>query len=203
MDGAIPCAGAQPDGRHESGVEAGGAAGGAPDRGARRGGSGRSGKWIGTGSPSPSRSRHEGRADAGGVMTLDFTVSGVPIPQGSLRAFLVKGRPVVTADNRRDLGTWRQEIAAGARRAGAVVCEGPVEIMLTFRLPRPRSRPTRVRWPDRRPDLDKLTRAVLDALTGVAWRDDGQVVAIRAVKAYVDSMTAPTSGLSVSVTEAR
>lgn len=136
-------------------------------------------------------------------MTLDFTVYGVPIPQGSVRAFVVKGRAVVTADNRRDLGTWRQEIAAGARAAGAVPCEGPVEVMLTFRLPWPRSRPKRAQWPDKRPDLDKLVRAVLDALTGLAWHDDGQVVALRAVKAYANSRTDPTPGLSVTVTEPR
>jgi Holliday junction resolvase RusA-like endonuclease len=34
------------------------------------------------------------------------------------------------------------------------------------------------------PDLDKLIRAVLDGLTGVAYKDDGQVVKITAVKIY-------------------
>lgn len=136
-------------------------------------------------------------------MTLDFTVYGVPIPKGSMRAFVVKGRPVITSDNPRDLGTWLQEIAAGARAAGAVPCEGPVEVMLTFRLPRPRSRPKRAQWPDKRPDIDKLIRAVMDSLTGLVWHDDGQVVAIRAVKVYVHATTAPTPGVSVSVTEPR
>ena len=36
----------------------------------------------------------------------------------------------------------------------------------------------------RRPDLDKLQRAVLDALTGVLFSDDGQVVQLAAVKQY-------------------
>jgi Holliday junction resolvase RusA-like endonuclease len=43
------------------------------------------------------------------------------------------------------------------------------------------------------PDLDKLVRAVLDALTAVAYRDDGQVTRITATKEY------GTPGLSVSV----
>ena len=31
-------------------------------------------------------------------------------------------------------------------------------------------------WRSVRPDLDKLARAVLDALTGIVWVDDDQVV---------------------------
>jgi Holliday junction resolvase RusA-like endonuclease len=45
------------------------------------------------------------------------------------------------------------------------------------------------------PDLDKLIRAILDALTGVVWRDDGQVVDIVASKVYAD-----TPGVDVVIT---
>jgi crossover junction endodeoxyribonuclease RusA len=34
------------------------------------------------------------------------------------------------------------------------------------------------------PDLDKLVRAVLDGLTAIAYRDDGQVVRLTAAKQY-------------------
>jgi Holliday junction resolvase RusA-like endonuclease len=34
------------------------------------------------------------------------------------------------------------------------------------------------------PDLDKLIRAVLDAMTAIAYLDDGQVTEINAVKVY-------------------
>ena len=40
------------------------------------------------------------------------------------------------------------------------------------------------------PDLDKLIRAVLDGLTGVAYEDDGQVVQIEAQKLYGASVGA-------------
>ncbi len=63
--------------------------------------------------------------------------------------------------------------------------EGPVGIDLHFGLPKPKSAPKKRRvWPDKRPDLDKLTRAVLDALTYVVYADDSQVVEIRATKDY-------------------
>ena len=35
-----------------------------------------------------------------------------------------------------------------------------------------------------KPDLDKLIRAVLDGLTGVAYVDDSQVILIQATKTY-------------------
>lgn len=38
--------------------------------------------------------------------------------------------------------------------------------------------------PSVKPDLDKLIRAVLDALTGIAYTDDSQVVRILAQKSY-------------------
>jgi crossover junction endodeoxyribonuclease RusA len=61
-----------------------------------------------------------------------------------------------------------------------------VAIELHFGLPKPKSAPKRRRvWPDKRPDLDKLIRAVLDALTQVIFADDSQVVEIRATKDYV------------------
>jgi Holliday junction resolvase RusA-like endonuclease len=40
-----------------------------------------------------------------------------------------------------------------------------------------------------RPDADKLGRALLDALTGMAYDDDGQVVALSIRKIYAERMT--------------
>lgn len=75
---------------------------------------------------------------------------------------------------------------------------GPVAVELTFRLARPAGhhgtgrnagqlRPSAPAWPACMPDLDKLARLVLDALVIAAvLGDDGQVVALRAVKHYAD-----------------
>lgn len=36
------------------------------------------------------------------------------------------------------------------------------------------------------PDIDKLVRAVMDSLTGIAYRDDAQVIILTASKVYAD-----------------
>jgi crossover junction endodeoxyribonuclease RusA len=129
-----------------------------------------------------------------------FVVRGVPVPQGSSRAFVGKGkngkpRAFVATEAHTDspLGSWRTAIAQEAREAmgDRPLLEGPLKVWLTFVFPRPASHflPANSRRPVRelradaptylctKPDLDKLLRAALDAMTGVVWRDDGQVAA--------------------------
>jgi Holliday junction resolvase RusA-like endonuclease len=124
---------------------------------------------------------------------IDFSVRGIPIPQGSMKAFVVNGKARLTSDNPKTDG-WREVVAWEARsaraRAGAnsIVFEAqePVEIEIEFYLP-PLAKPVKGRlFPSVLPDLDKLCRAIFDALTGVLWVDDGQVCILRAVKHYGD-----------------
>lgn len=119
---------------------------------------------------------------------LVFTAYGLPVPQGSTRAFVVKGRAVTTSAST-GLMPWRDTIASAARSAmaldGTALLDGPLFVAATFTLPRPASRPQRDRYPDRRPDLDKLARGLLDGLTGPVFRDDACVVALRCEKRYV------------------
>lgn len=116
---------------------------------------------------------------------ISFQVRGLPIPQGSTRAWVLHGKPVITS-TAKGLATWRRLVADVAQNyAPAEPWDGPVGIELHFGLPKPKSAPKRKRvWPDKRPDLDKLTRAVLDALTYVVFGDDSQVVEIQASKDY-------------------
>jgi len=125
---------------------------------------------------------------SGGLRTenaISFLVHGLPIPQGSTRAWVINGKPVITSAAK-GLSTWRRLVADVAQRyAPDEPWEGPVGIDLHFGIPKPKSAPKKRRvWPDKRPDLDKLTRSVLDALTYVVFADDSQVVEIRATKDY-------------------
>jgi crossover junction endodeoxyribonuclease RusA len=120
---------------------------------------------------------------------LNFTVYGVPQPQGSIRAFTPKGwkRPVLTSDNAK-VKPWRQEIAGTAlaimERDSIRRIERPAGVKVTayFYFPRPKSTKKSVEHKTTKPDIDKLTRALHDALTGIAFEDDSQIVESKAVK---------------------
>lgn len=138
---------------------------------------------------------------------LEFAVRGLPVAQGSARAFVAGKRAIIAteANNARSpLGAWRTAIATEARDAmgSAALLEGPIRVAVTFASPRPRNhylpansrRPAPVLrldaplWDIRKPDVDKLTRALFDALTNVVWRDDAQVVTVRARKVFADPL---------------
>jgi Holliday junction resolvase RusA-like endonuclease len=122
---------------------------------------------------------------------FSFTIFGVAQPQGSTRAFMPRGwtRPVITTDNAK-VKPWRQELAqtamvamheCGAKLAARGV---PISIVLTFHFDKPKSEKKFAVHKVTKPDLDKLLRAVLDALTGIAYADDSQVTECRVAKIF-------------------
>jgi Holliday junction resolvase RusA-like endonuclease len=60
--------------------------------------------------------------------------------------------------------------------------EGPIDLRLVFFLTKPKT--SKNRLPIVRPDLDNYIKAVKDALNGVFWKDDSQIVFIEATKMY-------------------
>ncbi len=121
-----------------------------------------------------------------GELLADFHVVGVPMPQGSKRAFVVKGRAVLTDVKGKELKAWRALVGecASAVFAEAEPVDGPLEVHARFAFERPKT-VTRV-WPFRRPvpDVDKLARALLDGLTRAVFKDDAQVVRLHVEKVY-------------------
>lgn len=128
----------------------------------------------------------------------DLVIHGKPATKGSTFAFRSHstGRVITKADCRH-LDAWSRAVAAVAAIAHVPkMAKGiGVKISAVFELTRPKRCPRSL--PVVRPDLDKLERALLDALIGVAFEDDGQVVDIHAWKEYTD---APTSLTRVTIT---
>jgi crossover junction endodeoxyribonuclease RusA len=122
---------------------------------------------------------------------LNFTVYGLPQPQGSIRAFMPKGwkRPVLTSDNAK-VKPWRQEIAGTAaalmERESIRIIQKPFGVRVTayFYFPKPKSAKKSVTHKTTKPDIDKLARALHDALTGIVYEDDSQIVESRAIKDF-------------------
>jgi len=130
-----------------------------------------------------------------------FTVWGTAAPQGSKRHL---GKGVMVESSTRLL-PWRQDVrfAALEKRPPGWDMTTPMRIGLVFWFARPASHygtkngitylkanapahPVSARLGD----IDKLSRAVLDALTGVAYLDDRQVIQLEATKAYIKEQDA-------------
>ena len=137
-------------------------------------------------------------------MTVSFLVRGIAQPKGSTRSFVVRRTSgqlgtATTSDNPK-LKDWQHAVATEARLAAGGVFfdrETPVAVSVTFGLPRPASAPKRVTEPIRKPDLDKLLRAVLDGCTGVVWSDDAQVVDVTCRKVFADAGGGPYARVTV------
>ena len=133
-------------------------------------------------------------------MSITFRVASVPVPKGSMRAFVRGGRPILTSDNV-GLKGWEGVVRHQAQRHIPALLEGPVSVSLAFACKRTLSLPKRSERPHlTKPDLDKLARAVLDALTGVAFNDDAQVVALACQKRY--ALTGEQPGVLVTIAPA-
>jgi crossover junction endodeoxyribonuclease RusA len=133
-------------------------------------------------------------------MSISFTVSGQAKPKGSMRAFTPKGSrfPILTSSNA-SLKDWEQIVRHVAQKYSDVYTTGPVRIRLRFNLPRPKSLSAKVSRPHtKRPDVDKLARAVLDALTGVLFKDDSQVYYLTATKMYANFDEPPNVRITVN-----
>jgi len=65
--------------------------------------------------------------------------------------------------------------------AGAeFIADGPVSVVIRAfhtcpKGDRRKTKPAPLRWRAKKPDLENVGKAVLDAATGVLWRDDAQV----------------------------
>jgi len=130
-------------------------------------------------------------------MTCHFTVPGRPLSKGSMRPVTSKttGKVFLKPSNP-NLKLWTSDVKAFAAQAWKdVLTDGPVWLDLLYRFSRPKShygtgknasvlKPGAPKHPIGRPDIDKLERAVLDALTGVVYRDDSQVVSVFQTKEY-------------------
>lgn len=133
-------------------------------------------------------------------------VPGEPAPQGSTRAFVVNGHANITHDNSKTL-PWRTAIQAEIlRQAGKLRIEfpesEPVSLSMEFVLPRPKSEPkTRTRPHTRKPDGDKLARAVGDALSGLVYRDDAQVTRMTWSKRTAETGEVPGARITWSPDE--
>lgn len=132
--------------------------------------------------------------------SVAFRVHGKPVTQGDLKPFQNKktGKIHTTHANSSKLKPWRVNVGWAAREAWrSEAVSGPVRVSVVFRLQRPKShfgtgkniaavKPSAPVEHTQVPDVDKLARAILDALTGVIFEDDKQVCGLHLTKRWVE-----------------
>lgn len=132
------------------------------------------------------------------MTALEIHVYATPAPQGSKR-HVGGGRMV---ESSKLVKPWRSEVVAATlaarEEAEHQTLLDAVTVLATFYVKRPKAhfrtganahllRDAAPAYPTTKPDLDKVVRATLDALTTAeAYRDDAQVVRLNVTKAYAD-----------------
>jgi Holliday junction resolvase RusA-like endonuclease len=129
-------------------------------------------------------------------MSIQFFVPGIPKPKGSTKSFYnPKAKRIVTMNACGATKGWQSLISTCAIEAGVTYNDQRgVAVGIGFLLPRPKNhfnqKGLKANAPplpiNRTGDLDKLIRAVLDGLTGIAYLDDSQVAEVFACKRYTD-----------------
>lgn len=128
-----------------------------------------------------------------------FTVYGQPAPQGSKVAFVNKrtGRAQMLESSKVGVDAWRSDVKSAAIDflRGRPPMIGPVSVRIDFTQARPKAhygtgrnagilKASAPEFPTGRPDIDKLIRSTLDAMTGLMFEDDSKVVVLRSQKLY-------------------
>lgn len=112
---------------------------------------------------------------------INVFVPGKASPQGSKKHV---GHGILV-ESCKEVGPWRERVALAVAAQGEALIQKPepVSVILHFILPRPTSTSKKNTPPaTKRPDLDKLVRAILDALTHILYEDDSQVNFVTATK---------------------
>lgn len=128
---------------------------------------------------------------------LKFTAYCRPEPQGSTKGFVLRGkfgakdRAILTSANK-NLKPFRGQVTREAM--AALLSAGlpqpmagkhvPVSLVMDFYFERPPSIPKKRRDMVVKPDLDKLVRSTTDALTGLLYADDAQIIEASVRKHY-------------------
>lgn len=161
------------------------------------------------------------------ALICEFSVPGKPEPRGSKQGFALykdKRRKIplrrpdgsiivnVVDSNDGPSTKWMHDVRlrAGLAFKRPMVEDAALDVVLVFYVHRPDTHygtGRNLRWvkesaparPSVRPDVDKLARPVLDALTDLVWKDDGQIVGLSVDVYYAVPKSARESGEGVVV----
>ena len=131
---------------------------------------------------------------------IEIYIPGKAVAQSRPR-FARRGNHVATYDAApsRDYKSWVKHCALEVMKQKAMQIiprDIPLKIILTVNVERPKSCPKSRPLPVTKPDLDNTLKTIQDALEGIAYQADQQIVSISATKRYADS-----GGVTVILTD--
>ena len=113
------------------------------------------------------------------MIVISCIIPGEPVPKARPRAYVTRGpRPfakvytpakTVEAERAVALSVKQEATRRGAQLPTADTLSVSVDFLCS-------------RKPGRRADLDNLVKLVLDALNGIVWKDDAQIVSLHATR---------------------
>lgn len=116
--------------------------------------------------------------------SITFVVEGPPVAKGRARITTRGGQPRAYTPSKTVAYETRVRAWAAANMFGHPPVTGPLRVQIDAVFPLLKSGPKAERGapPTSRPDADNVAKAVLDAINGVVYVDDAQVVDLRVVK---------------------
>lgn len=127
---------------------------------------------------------------------IHFTIPGPP--QGKARPRVVRAKSGISLTYTPDKTVAYEELVRirykAAARGFRFADDSQVGIQITARYPVPKSKSKRVKAamrsgeikPAKKPDCDNIVKIVCDALNGIAYKDDAQIVLAQVAKEYDD-----------------
>lgn len=138
---------------------------------------------------------------------VTFFVPGAPRGKGRPRFASIGGFARVFTDKKTE--SYEDMVSTYGHKAMLDVTAGrrddvPLSVGITAIFPITESWPKKRKlacivgdlWPIKKPDADNIIKIVGDALNGVIWKDDSQIVALNFVKMYGD-----VPGVRISVSD--
>ena len=144
----------------------------------------------------------------GTLRKITFRVPGQPIKKSRPkvgRARRNDGTEFPTVRTPAETRHWQAIVGTYAQNAKVVPMDGPLRMSVLFvhkmtGTPLKRSkRPWR--YKETIPDVDNLAKLVMDALNGIAYRDDSQVAELRTLKIYGEQDELPGTIVTLELLE--
>jgi Holliday junction resolvase RusA-like endonuclease len=129
------------------------------------------------------------------MIVLDIPID--PVAKGRPRISTLHGKPIAftpkaTRNAERVISVYAKK---HMENLGKPLLSGALNVELIFSLRRPKS--VSRCYPTTKPDADNYAKLAIDALNGIFWEDDSQIVHLNVSKRYCDNSEEPSIFIQV------